>query len=162
MFIHSTGGLAREQVRDSLPASTSQQPSDRWSQFNHIATHAPPLGADSPASLLKLALYFPRPEIVPNVSSGVYRFTYSPNTHILSSHSPWTLPHDDCRAILESQLLSLRLRSRHIVAPPSPNPKNLPPQPRRIYLVGGGSSNAAIAQLVGEVLGGIEGGTLSL
>lgn len=40
---------------------------------------------------------------------------------------------------------------------PTPNPKNLPPQPRRIYLVGGGSLNPAIAKITGEVLGGVEG-----
>ena len=34
---------------------------------------------------------------------------------------------------------------------------NLPPQPRRIYLVGGGSQNAAIAKIAGEILGGVEG-----
>ena len=42
----------------------------------------------------------------------------------------WDLPDDDARAILESQLLSLRLRSRNIVAPPEPNPDGLPAQPR--------------------------------
>ena len=71
--------------------------------------------------------------------------------------SVWSVPHDDARAILESQLLSLRLRSRNIVASPDPNPQNLPPQPRRIYLVGGGSQNPAIAKIAGEILGGIEG-----
>lgn len=64
---------------------------------------------------------------------------------------------DDCRAIIESQLLSLRLRSRNIVAPPSPNLDNVPAQPRRIYLVGGSSQNPAIAKITGEVLGGVEG-----
>lgn len=33
----------------------------------------------------------------------------------------------------------------------------MPAQPRRIYLVGGGSFNPAIAKIVGEVLGGVEG-----
>ena len=55
---------------------------------------------------------------------------------------------------MESQILSLRLRSRNLVLPPSPS---LPPQARRIYLVGGGSTNPAIARIVGEVLGGAEG-----
>ena len=51
----------------------------------------------------------------------------------------------------------MRLRSQNIVAPPSPNPDSLPAQPRRIYLVGGGSKNLAIAKIAGEILGGIEG-----
>lgn len=33
----------------------------------------------------------------------------------------------------------------------------MPPQPRRVYLVGGGSLNPAIATIAGEVLGGAEG-----
>ena len=51
----------------------------------------------------------------------------------------------------------MRLRSRGIVATPSQNPRNLPAQPRRVYLVGGGSQNTAIAKLAGEILGGVEG-----
>ena len=31
------------------------------------------------------------------------------------------------------------------------------PQPRRVYLVGGGSKNKAIAKIAGEILGGVEG-----
>ena len=54
-------------------------------------------------------------------------------------------------------MLSLRLRSQEIVAPLSQNPHNVPAQPRRVYLVGGGSQNAAIAKLAGEILGGVEG-----
>lgn len=42
----------------------------------------------------------------------------------------------------------MRLRSRPLV---------LPAQPRRIYLVGGGSHNPAIARVIGDVLGGADG-----
>ena len=51
-------------------------------------------------------------------------------------------------------MLSLRLRSRELVSSPA---NGLPPQPRRVYLVGGGSRNKAIARLAGEILGGSEG-----
>lgn len=131
------GGLAREQVRDSLnpPPDSSNDP---WSHFNHLATTHPPLNAASPSEPLKLGLYFPRPEIVPNVSAGTYRYTISPHSSdpfpLSPSQAPmypgWDLPDDDARAILESQLMSLRLRSRNIVAPPDPNPDDLPAQPR--------------------------------
>lgn len=105
---------------------------------------------------MKIGLYFPRPEIVPNVKAGTWRFTYSPDTKALNaSESDWSLPSDDARAIVESQLLSLRLRSQDLVEPPED--KSLPAQPRRIYLVGGGSKNAAIAKIAGQVLGGVEG-----
>ena len=156
--------------------------------------HSRPLGASAESSPAKIALYFPRPEIVPNILAGTYRvrtfrirffllvhetrdlsynsntclkqatltqksaqYTYTNNKPAVSSPSAWKLPEDDCRAIIESQLLSLRLRSREIVAPPSQSPQNIPPQPRRVYLVGGGSQNAAIAKLAGEILGGEEG-----
>lgn len=156
MLCYKNGGLAREQIRDSLD-SIAPKTSDPWSKFNHHVIHNPPLGATDPTSPAKIALYFPRPEIVPNVRSGIYRYTYSSQHQIESSSRGWNLPQDDCRTIVESQLLSLRLRSRNIVAPPSPNDQNLPAQPRRIYLVGGGSQNPAIAKLTGEILGGIEG-----
>ncbi|KAL8947985.1 MAG: hypothetical protein Q9183_007734 [Haloplaca sp. 2 TL-2023] len=69
----------------------------------------------------------------------------------------WHQPEDDARAIVESQLLSLRLRSRGLVEKPTGVNAHLPPQPRRIYLVGGASRNTAIAKIAGEVLGGVEG-----
>lgn len=69
----------------------------------------------------------------------------------------WIQPEDDARAIVESQFLSLRLRSRDLVESPTGTNAHLPPQPRRIYLVGGASRNAAIAKIAGEVLGGVEG-----
>ena len=156
MLCYKNGGLAREQIRDSL-AHAGPESSDPWSLFNHHATHTPPLVTKDSSSVLKIALYFPRPEIVPNARAGTYRFTYKPESSTLSSSAMWNLPSEDCRAIVESQLLSLRLRSRNIVTPPSPNPDNLPAQPRRIYLVGGGSQNVAIAQLAGEILGSVEG-----
>ena len=119
--------------------------------------HTRRLGVSIESSSAKIALYFPRPEIVPNVQAGTYRYTYTGGQPTVSPPSAWKLPEDDCRAIIESQLLSLRLRSRGIVAPPSPNPRNVPAQPRRVYLVGGGSQNTAIAKLAGEILGGVEG-----
>ena len=100
---------------------------------------------------------------MPNVQAGLYRYTFDPNKAELSSNAAsWSFPTDDPRAIIESQLLSLRLRSRNIVAPIASGGSeaasdHLPAQPRRIYLVGGGSLNPAIAQLAAEILGGAEG-----
>ncbi|KAL8823518.1 MAG: hypothetical protein Q9191_005780 [Dirinaria sp. TL-2023a] len=155
MLCYKNGGLAREKVRDSLPAVTKQS-SGTWETFDQTATSAPPLGQTSHDSPMKVGLYFPKPEIVPNVREGIWRFNYDPVSKDLSNgESAWSLPEDDARAIVESQMLSLRLRSQDIVEPPED--KRLPAQPRRIYLVGGGSRNAAIAMIAGEVLGGVEG-----
>lgn len=76
---------------------------------------------------------------------------------MVADETTWNHPEDDVRAIIESQFLSLRLRSRDLVESPTGPNAHLPPQPRRIYLVGGASRNAAIAKIAGEVLGGWEG-----
>ena len=152
MLCYKNGGLARERIRDTVnkdPSTTG------WDEFDKIALTSPALGQLDDNHPMKMGLYFPRPEIVPNVRAGEWIYTYDPTTHTLTdTQHGWTRPHDDARAIIESQLLSLRLRSRALVESPSPH---LPPQPRRIYLVGGGSRNKAIAQIAGEVLGGSEG-----
>ncbi|KAL8991392.1 MAG: hypothetical protein Q9177_000172 [Variospora cf. flavescens] len=158
MLCYKNGGLAREQVRDSLPPSSDS--SNAWQTFNDVATSTPPMGQSSDlASDMRVGLFFPRPEIVPNVRAGTWRFIYKPDINMLvpASDTNWHQPQDDARAIVESQFLSLRLRSRDLVESPNGSHAQLPPQPRRIYLVGGGSRNAAIAKIAGEVLGGWEG-----
>jgi xylulokinase len=126
MLCCKNGGLARERIRDSI------------NEFS-----------------IRLGLYFPLPEIMPNVRAGTWRFYYDPSSGSLNERSGyWKIPRDDARLIVESQLLSLRLHSQSLVHAPNPD---LPPLPRRIYLVGGGSLNPIIVSLVGEVLGGAEG-----
>lgn len=161
MLCYKNGGLARERIRDALPKPSS---SDPWATFNTHALTTAPLGQSTPSSPAKLGLFFPLPEIVPNVRAGTWRYTCAPDGSNLQeiqlrtaaqqdTSSPWGLI-DDARAIVESQILSLRLRSKNLVHSPG---EGLPAQPRRIYLVGGGSLNPAIARVVGDVLGGTEG-----
>ncbi|KAH7418434.1 hypothetical protein BKA64DRAFT_717160 [Cadophora sp. MPI-SDFR-AT-0126] len=150
MLCYKNGGLAREKIRDALPKSST---TDSWSTFNKLALETPPLGQSSPSEKAKLGLYFPLPEIVPNVRAGTWRYTCSSSGSDLQETPDWG--HEaDVRAIVESQILSLRLRSQKLVHSPS---AGLPPQPGRIYLVGGGSLNPAIARIIGDVLGGAEG-----
>lgn len=151
MLCYKNGGLAREKIRDSLPKSKT---SDSWSTFNETALATPPLGQESPSDPAKLGLFFPLAEIVPNVRAGTWRYTCSSEgSNLEKSTSGWS-SEADARAIVESQILSLRLRSQKLVHSPA---AGVPPQPRRIYLVGGGSLNPAIAKIVGDVLGGVEG-----
>ena len=155
MLCYKNGGLAREQVRDALNGDSDRSRS--WTSFDRTAHSTAPLGQRSPLDPMKLGLYFPRPEIVPNLGAGIRRFHYDPSRKSLRDADPasdWAVPAADARAIVESQLLSLRLRSRDLVESPG---GGLPPQPRRIYLVGGGSCNATIARMAGEVLGGAKG-----
>jgi xylulokinase len=163
MLCYKNGGLAREHIRDAINELSSSKASKSWDSFNETATSTPVLGQEDPSSdPMRLGLFFPRPEIVPNVKAGTWRFLYKDNT--LSAVPPsgaqgkkedrsWPAAKADARAILESQFLSLRLRSQNLVEPQG----DLPPQPRRIYLVGGGAANFAIAELAGQVLGGSEG-----
>jgi xylulokinase len=153
MLCYKNGALAREDVRDALG-------DQRWDRFNHAALATKPLGQSTPADHAKLALFFPRPEIVPAVPAGTWRALYDPATgsfknDVREKPDCWTTPGDDVRAILESQFLSLRLRSSARVSAPAGS--LLPPQPSRIYLVGGGSANGAMARVCGDVLGGAEG-----
>jgi xylulokinase len=155
MLCYKNGGLAREHVRDAINDSLNDTPSNPWSNFDETALSTPPMGQTSPTDPMKLGLFFPRPEIVPNLHAGQWRFTYNPTTNVLTeSTSTWKTPQDEARAIIESQMLSLRLRSRGLTQSPD---GTLPPQPRRVYLVGGGSKNKAIAKIAGEILGGAEG-----
>jgi xylulokinase len=154
MLCYKNGGLAREKIRDTLPKGTA---GDQWAAFEEQVSASPPLGRHNPGDSAKLGLYFPLPEIVPNVRAGTWRFTSpvsSRNTEVKESTQGWQLPADDARAIVESQILSLRLRSQKLVTKPS---EDTPAQPRRIYIVGGGSMSPAIARVVGDVLGGTEG-----
>ncbi|KKK18125.1 D-xylulose kinase, partial [Aspergillus ochraceoroseus] len=134
MLCYKNGGLARELV----------------------ALQTAPMGQRTESSdPMKMGLFFPRPEIVPNLRSGQWRFNYNPADGSLhETNDGWDKPLDEARAIVESQLLSLRLRSRGLTQSPA---QGIPAQPRRVYLVGGGSKNKAIAKIAGEILGGSDG-----
>ena len=156
MLCYKNGGLAREQIRDSLNSSATHP--TNWDTFNDTALATAPLSQKDDASDMRLGLYFPRPEIVPNIHAGQWRYGYKPQTGELKELPADPSP-EDARNIVESQMLSLRLRSQNLLKPEPDQATGdmLPPQPKRVYLVGGGSANPAIAQLCGEVLGSTEG-----
>lgn len=158
MLCYKNGGLAREKVRDALPqtsTNTSGGGDDPWAAFNKAVLDTPPLDVAQDSDRAKLGLYFYLRETVPNIRAGTWRFTCSAADGSDLAESPDGWPAEtDPRVITESQALSMRLRSQNLVHPPR---AGLPAQPRRIYLVGGGSMNPAIARVVGEVLGGADG-----
>jgi xylulokinase len=158
MLCYKNGGLARESIRDSINEDTGNEEKGSWDEFNRAVMSSLQFGMRRSSDPIKIGLYFPLPEIVPNVRAGTWRFYYNLSTGSLNEVKErsgyWKIPRDDARIIVESQLLSLRLRSQNLVLSPS---SDLPPQPRRIYLVGGGSLDPAIVSLVGDVLGGAEG-----
>lgn len=155
MLCYKNGGLAREKVRDQLSSSKG---SPSWDTFNEIALKTPVLSQYNDSDPMRLGLFFPLPETVPKLPAGQWRTLFNPDSSDLRDTSNDFIE-DDARNIVESQMLSLRLRSQKLVQP-GKDPKTgeeLPPQPRRVYLVGGGSANTAIANICAEVLGSIEG-----
>jgi xylulokinase len=156
MCCYKNGGLAREKIRDAVNGNSGTPNSiSSWTAFDQALSKTSPLCQRDRRDAMKLGLYFPKPEIVPNLPSGQWHFLYhKERRQLIESEEGWQTPEDDARAIVESQMLSLRLRSRDLVSSPG---RGLPAQPRRVYLVGGSSCNIAIAKVVGEVLGGSEG-----
>ncbi|ETN36865.1 uncharacterized protein HMPREF1541_07852 [Cyphellophora europaea CBS 101466] len=154
MLCYKNGGLARENVRDAINQATSIE-QNSWQQFDENLLSVKELARDDESKTMQLGLYFPRPEIIPNLPQGEWHYEYDPKSDKLSkSEKVRESPKEDARVIVESQMLSLRLRSRELVNSPG---EGLPPQPRRVYVVGGGSRNKAIAKVAGEVLGGSDG-----
>ena len=167
MLCYKNGSLAREMARDKLNAVMDAE-GFTWNAFNNCASQSRPLLYDpSRSGKMKMGLYFPRPEIVPNVSASIWRFAYEPAKGTLEqinvdededAYKIWGGPQTDVRTTIESQFLSLRLRSKNVVKQQqTSNEAKLPPQPRRVYVVGGGSLNPAITEICGQVLGGSEG-----
>ncbi|KAK2025810.1 D-xylulose kinase [Colletotrichum zoysiae] len=151
MLCYKNGGLARESVRDALPRPEGGDP---WANFNRAVLDTPPLDVHAESDRAKLGLYFDLPEIVPNIKAGTWRYTANQDgSDLAESASAWDRQKDP-RIIVESQALSMRLRSQNLVRSAR---DGLPAQPRRIYLVGGGSLNPAIARVMGDVLGGVDG-----
>lgn len=162
MLCYKNGGLSRERIRDALPKPDKPNGTG-WETFNQAIFDTPPLNIQQDAQKdkdrrAKLGLYFDLRETVPNIRPGTWRYTCNAADGSDLRREPenpesWT-KETDARTIVESQALSMRLRSQKLVHSPR---EGLPAQPRRIYLVGGGSLNPAIAQVLGEVLGGADG-----
>ena len=133
MLCYKNGALAREQIRDRFANGS-------WTEFNKLVEDAPPGCAGF------LGFYFLLPEIIPPNVKGEFYFTTN------SSKADKKPPHpvDDIppslhpRAILESQLLSIRSRIAAVL------PENSPPL-QRLVITGGSSANQTIRQLAAVI-----------
>ena len=120
MLCYKNGGLAREKVRDALPAPGG---SDPWASFNKAVTDSPPLSISGPSDAAKLGLYFYLPEIVPNMRAGTWRYTCNPDgKNLKAAAEPWA-PETDARAIVE---IAGPLDA-HALPEPSPRAGRRPP-----------------------------------
>jgi xylulokinase len=129
MLCYKNGALAREQVRDKYAKGN-------WDQFNQLVNNTP-AGNNG-----HLGFYFPLPEIIPpNVVGNFFYSTSLVETDDKPPAEVDAIPASaHPRAILESQLLSIKLRLAQMLPP------NAPPL-QRLIVTGGSSSNQTIRQI---------------
>ena len=132
MLCYKNGSLARERVRNEYANGD-------WTRFNELVAATPP-GNNG-----YWGLYFPLPEIIPPNVVGQFHFR-SEDSQIPPIPAE-TLPDAaHPRAILESQLLSIRARVAAIMQQDAP-------RLRRLVLTGGASTNPTILQLSADLFG---------
>ncbi|MGD1018725.1 MAG: FGGY-family carbohydrate kinase [Verrucomicrobiia bacterium] len=116
LICFKNGSLARERVRDMYRLD--------WDGFNRALDATPP--GNSGAVMLP---WF-EAEIVPRVNRpGIHRFDLDPNDAAAN-----------CRAVVEAQLMSMRLHSQWMKV-----------RPKQICATGGASTNRAILQIMADV-----------
>ncbi|KAJ2492184.1 hypothetical protein IWW37_001632 [Coemansia sp. RSA 2050] len=141
MLCYKNGSLAREWVRDNCPGTNL---SDSWAEFNQAA-------ANGPLAPTAYGFYYLSKEILPKNAIGVHRFekTTSSGDIVCPSGASFKRIQSfsatccDPRAILESQVMSMRLDYSR---------KSTKPLTAAI-VTGGASANPVIRQIVADVLG---------
>lgn len=123
------GSLARERIRDQYGLA--------WNGFNEA------LARTSPGNNGRILLPWFEAEIVPRVSKpGIHRFDLDVNG---AAANPEGLRDPDacrdCRAVVEAQMMSMRLHSQWMKV-----------EPKRILATGGASTNTAILQVMANVM----------
>ena len=112
------GSLARERIRDQYGLD--------WNGFNRA------LAATPPGNRGGVLLPWFEAEIVPRVNRpGIHRFDLDPGDAA-----------GNCRAVVEAQMLAMRLHARWMKV-----------EPQSIYATGGASTNTAILQVMADVQG---------
>jgi xylulokinase len=115
LICFKNGSLAREKVKDGYNLD--------WMEFSKTLRETP-TGNDG-----KMMLPWFDPEIVPRVKAGVRR------KHLNEDDIP-----GNCRAVVEAQMMSMRLHSTWMGDAPT-----------RIYATGGSSANQEILQIMADV-----------
>jgi xylulokinase len=117
LICFKNGSLARERIRDQYRLD--------WAGFNRA------LASTRPGNGGGILLPWFDAEIVPRVNTpGVHRFDLDAGNAAAN-----------CRAVVEAQMMSMRLHSRWMKV-----------APRRIYATGGASINRAILQVMADVM----------
>jgi xylulokinase len=124
LICFKNGSPARERIRDQY-AWTCPESLRGWNSFNRALASAPPGNNGG------ILLPWFEAEIVPRVNKpGIHRFDLDPNDAAAN-----------CRAVVEAQMMSMRLHSQWMKA-----------KPKRIYATGGASANTAILRVMADVM----------
>ena len=116
LICFKNGSLARERIREMYKRD--------WNGFNAALASTPP------GNRAAIMLPWFEAEIVPRVNtSGVHRFNLDP-----------TDASANCRAVVEAQMMSMRLHSQWMKV-----------RPKQILATGGASANTAILQIIADV-----------
>ena len=117
LICFKNGSLARERIRDMYKLD--------WNGFNKALASTPPGNHGG------ILLPWFEPEIVPRVNKpGIHRFDLDERDAAAN-----------CRAVVEAQMMSMRLHSQWMKV-----------SPKRIYATGGASTNTAILQVMADVM----------
>ena len=117
LICFKNGALAREQALHQYGLT--------WDDYNRL------LRTTKPGNNGGILLPWFETEIVPRVNKpGIHRFNLDPNDAAAN-----------CRAIVEAQMMSMRLHSAWMKV-----------KPTRIYATGGGSVNAPVLQIMADVM----------
>ncbi|KAG2011784.1 D-xylulose kinase [Coprinopsis cinerea AmutBmut pab1-1] len=131
MLCYKNGALARENIRNKYAKAD-------WAEFNKLVE------STAPGCSGHMALYFPLPEIIPPGVQGEHCFSISESKAVKTVENIPDQAH--CRAILESQFLSIRSRIAAMLPPDAPHL-------RRLVISGGSSANPVIRQIAADIFG---------
>ncbi|KAF9515738.1 hypothetical protein BS47DRAFT_1341664 [Hydnum rufescens UP504] len=138
MLCIKNGGLTREVIRDKYSSGS-------WSVFNDQVLSRPPGNSGC------LGFYFTLREIIPTGVVGDHCFVDSQRVIPGDTEDSAFPPSAHARAVLESQLLSIRSRLASILPPSSEDSSSR--SLKRCVITGGSSVNPLIQQMVADILG---------
>lgn len=136
MLCYKNGGLTRELIRNTHSSGS-------WATFNEQVLATPPGNSG------RLGFYFSLKEIIPDGVIGDHLFVDGRRVQASEDDNALFPPEAHARAVLESQLLSIRSRLDSILPSSTSDHGGL----KRCIITGGSSANPVIRQLAADVLG---------
>ncbi|XP_024391819.1 xylulose kinase 2 isoform X2 [Physcomitrium patens] len=136
MLCYKNGSLTREDIRNEC--------ADRsWEKFNSLLEETPPLNEG------KMGFYYKEAEILPPLPVGYHHFILGRGDgnafdNLNVQKVPKFDPAAEVRAIVEGQILSMRIHAERI---------GMQCPPERIIATGGGSANKHLLALIASIFG---------